>query len=133
MKTKAEKIGALAELHRFTGTLGYYRYSPQLFPNVVLTDGVRFLVETAQCYWLVDAIAAIQSDPTVCNHPQLAELQFWTLLVDENESATLLCEWESDEVVYTQKIEWADFPLPQQRIWVAIEENCIVIMLPSEY
>jgi hypothetical protein len=134
MKTKAETRKALAELDSFTGgTSRYYRYSPQLFPTVFLTDGMQFLVETAQCYWLIDAIAALQYEPSIYNHPQLAEIQFWTLRVYENESATLSCEWDSDEVIYTQKIKWTDFPLPTQKIWVEKKENCTVIMLPNEY
>lgn len=134
MKTKEEKQKALAELDGFTGTVIYHRYSPQLFPNVVLTDGVRFLAETADCFWLMDAIAALQAHPTIRQHPRLQEgMQFWRLRVEEDESAILFCEWDTGKSVYDQKIDWTDFPLPEQRIWVSKEGNLIVLMLLSEY
>ncbi len=133
MKTKEQKQQKLQHLAEFIGSENYYRYNPHLFPNVVLTDGVRFLAETAQCFWLLDTIALLQKHPAICNHPQVQQIQFWTLQVDENESATLLCEQNTDEVVYQEKLEWTDFPLRIQRLWVCLEKKLVVIMLPTEY
>ena len=41
----------------FTGTENYYRWSV-LFPDVVLTDGAKYLAEAADAYWLMDLLAS---------------------------------------------------------------------------
>ncbi len=133
MKIKEQKQRGLEALDEFTGTKKYYRYNPQRFPNVVLTEGVRFLAETAECFWLIDEIASLQQHPNLCKHPQLQEIQFWTLRVHGDESAILTCEWDSNEVVYQQAIRRTDFPLSIQTLWVCTEDGFMVIMLPSEY
>ena len=36
------------QLSQFTGTTQYYR----ILPTFVVTDGVKYLMEEAECYWL---------------------------------------------------------------------------------
>ena len=40
-----------ATLSQFTGTAQYWRVARQF----VITDGVKYLAETAACFWLIDA------------------------------------------------------------------------------
>lgn len=54
MKTKEE---ILFELPNFYGTETYTRWS-MLFPNFVLTDGAKYIAESCDAYWLMDAIAS---------------------------------------------------------------------------
>jgi len=67
---------ALSQLGSFTGTEQYHRYSP-LFPNLVLTDGVKFFAENADCFWLLDVIGSFQPDAQ--RDESLQGLQFWSL------------------------------------------------------
>ena len=59
--TKKEQLAAELEanLPHFTGTENYtnLRY-PWLRSHFLLTDGAKYLAETAQAFWLMDAIAA---------------------------------------------------------------------------
>jgi hypothetical protein len=45
----------LSSLSQFTGTEKYYR----LYSTVVLTDGTKYLSDTAGCYWLMDVCIAL--------------------------------------------------------------------------
>lgn len=99
------------DLMQFTGTTGYFRPQPLLFPQFLLTDGARYVAEKGEAFWLFDAIASLQQHPKIRMSPGLNELQFWRLKVEEDNSAVLSVEWDLDEIVYSQKIEYTDFPL----------------------
>lgn len=118
MKTVAELESGLAQ---FGGTEHYYKY----IGGLVLTDGVKWLADNTGCYWFIDIIASLQRK---CNKdPSLREIQFWTLKVN-GEKAVVIVERDTDDVFYTQKISFTDFPLAEMKIYV---ENGVV-MLPSE-
>jgi hypothetical protein len=139
MTTENERNSKLvSELAQFSGTTQYYRFSPQLFPYFLLTDGTHYLAEEAGCYWLFELIASLQTHASV---RKLQQIQFWTLNVAEDNSAVLICEWDTGQVIYSQQIEFTDFPLDSVRIWVTPTEMDFrgvvrrhwVAMLPSEY
>ncbi len=46
-----------SDLKQFIGSITYTRFSP-LFPNVVLTDGAKYLADECGAYWLMDMIAS---------------------------------------------------------------------------
>ena len=129
-------------LAQFTGTSHYHRCNP-CFPNILLTDGTRYIGDKLGCFWLFDLIGVLQKTPLIAKHPELQRLQFWHLLVAEDASAKLNCEWDKDELVYSYKIPYTDFPyiseafcLYSQRVDLqVIGEKGIgwVIHLPSEY
>jgi hypothetical protein len=107
----------------FTGTEKYHKVT--FLPGVVATDGVAYLLKEAKAYWLIDAIASYQMYPKVRN----LAIQFWTLNVKDNK-ATLTCVADKGKPeVIKQEIEYTDFPLDKQEIWV---QNGVA-MLPSEY
>ena len=117
----------LVTLAQFTGSERYFRG-----PNrtIVYTDGVQYLAEAAQAYWLIDAIASWQVQPKVRAEP----FQVWTL--------TRQTEWrlQADDgngnVMTTQKIEYSDFPLEGGiKLYLAAggPEGRPVLMLTSEY
>jgi len=45
--------------------------------------------------------------------------QVWRLTVREDRSATLVCDGGNDSIVYTQHIEFTDFPIPEITLWFA--------------
>lgn len=110
----------LQNLKHFCGTEQYYKH----FLGIRYTDGVKYLAENAQCYWLIDAIASHQ--PKVNKIPRLKEFQLWFLHVGtEHEfikpkghnKAVLTC-WEDTPTAETkpvviQQIPFTDFPLPE--------------------
>lgn len=116
------------------GTEGYTYLTPlSKMIKLALTDGVVFLAKNADAYWLIDAIASHQKE--ALKDPRLQEIQFWTLKVKADKSATLICERDSDDVAITQEIPYTDFPLNEIKIWIEpgyAGENIWVAMLPSE-
>jgi len=115
-------------LRNFTGTDGYTRYTF----GILLTDGVKWLCDAAQSYWLVDAIGSYQSTVNVKNDESLQGIQFWILKVNtKKQTAVLTLERDTDDVVLTQNIEQTDFPLDEIKLYYSPQDK--VLLLPSEY
>jgi hypothetical protein len=65
----------LQNLQHFCGSEQYYKH----WLGLCYTDGIKYLAENAQCFWLIDAIASHQ--PTAQKNPRLKEFQLWFLHV----------------------------------------------------
>jgi hypothetical protein len=113
----------LDSLAQFTGSLNRYHHWLGLY----YTDGVKYLADHANAYWLLDAIASHQLE--ALHDQMLQEFQFWSLTVHEDASATLCCCRDTDDIAIEQVIEWTDFPLAQITLYV--EQG--TILLPSEH
>ena len=71
-----------------------------------------------------------QLHPRVALDPMLQQVQFWTLIVhDDDGSAIMLCERDTDDVAVSQRIPLTDFPLK----WLRLYFQNGVVLLPSEY
>jgi hypothetical protein len=116
----AEQI--TAEFKHFTGSELIYKH----WLGIQYTEGVKYLADAAEAYWLIDAIASYQTKKFLSNS-KLQDLQIWRLLV-ENQSGTLICEWDTDQEVLRQEIEYTDFPLATTKLYLVQK----VLMLPSE-
>lgn len=118
----------------FTGTERWHRWSG-LFPNMLLTDGTKYVAEMGNAYWLMDAIASYQLEFT--KNSRLQQFQLWTLKVNETDkSALLICQEDSDmDPVVEQRINYTDFEMPELRLYCmpAGDDKHKVILLPSEY
>ena len=119
-----EKLTA-ADLARFIGTTTYYQH----WLGIKYTEGVQFLAERGEAYWLIDAIASWQRDARVSGDPMLQEMQFWKLTVEDDGSAVLVCERDEGDVALRQDISFTDFPL--KRMTLYFQQG--VLLLPSEY
>ena len=129
MKTVQELQEGLRD---FYGTEAYHRFS-MLFRNHVLTDGVKWLCENAECFWLVDAIASYHAK--CMKDKSLQGIQFWRFKGDPvSKTGTLTCERDENDIVITQNFEYQSFPMTEQKFYVKPDGNGLwVIMLPSEY
>lgn len=112
------------DLDRFTGSENWYRHA--INRNVLYTDGAQHVAEHGGAYWLLDAIAICQRHE---KHVAAEPFQVWKLVVRPDKGATLTCEDGNGSVVYTQQLEFTDFPLSEVTLWFA--DN--VIYLPSEH
>lgn len=113
-----------ALLGKFTGTLHWYRHP--LFRSVIYTDGVKYVADEGQAYWLIDEIAAaVIGEPCVSAEP----FQVWTLKVAPNYSAVLSCEDGNYNLVYVKNIDFTDFPLEEITLWYSNN----TILLPNEW
>ncbi|MGA7385437.1 MAG: DUF6876 family protein [Methylocella sp.] len=113
-----------ADLIQFTGSEHWYRHA--MVRDVLYTDGVKYVAETAGAYWLIDEIAFAQRFDKLL---AAEEFQSWKLTVDADHTATLTCEDGNGGVVFTKAIEYTDFPLAE--IILYFMNN--TILLPSEY
>ena len=127
-KMKPEEIES--GLSQFIGTENYYKVG-WMFPKMVFTDGINFLVKQCGAYWLLDAICSHQ--PKCMKDDMLQCMQFWTLKKEEDDWV-LTCDRDQGDEAFRQVIGYSDFPLESIRIWVAPadEQNCLMY-LPSEH
>ena len=110
-------------LREFTGTGNYYR----VYPKLVITDGVRYLASTANCYWLITAIYSYLPRKAV-----IEDFVVSTLSVSETR-AELVLDDGNGNILANQAIEYTDFPLPMIKIYCIHENEQWVLLLPSEY
>ena len=125
----SEKTLREEDLRQFTGTENWWRH-PSV-RHITYTDGVRYVAQAGEAYWLIDEIAlANVYAPAV----KAEEFQFWKLTRDkEGNGATLTCkdggkEGDEPKVVYSKRIPFTDFPLPEITLYFTND----VILLPSE-
>jgi hypothetical protein len=121
MTTKTLNTNDLAQ---FNGSENWYRHG--INPNVLFTDGAKYVADAGGAYWLLDTIAICQRfEKSVAAEP----FQVWKLTVRPDRTASLVCEDGNYNVVYTQQIEFSDFTLDEITLWFANN----VIYLPSEH
>jgi hypothetical protein len=112
------------DLRQFTCTENWYKHG--LNPRVMFTDGAKHVADEGGAYWLIDAIAIYQRyEKRVAAEP----FQVWKLTVRDDRTASLVCTDGNDNIVYTQHIEYTDFPIDEITLWFANN----VIYLPSEH
>jgi hypothetical protein len=112
------------DLVQFIGSQHWYRHG--LVRKVLYTEGVQYVAERANAYWLINEIAFAQSVPVIAAE----ELQHWKLAVDlEGCSAWLTCDDGNDDVVFRKQIEYTDFPLDEIEFYFI--DN--IILLTGEY
>ena len=114
----------LNDLQNFTGTDGYTRWSP-IFKNFLLTDGAKYLAESADAYWLVDLFAS--------HLPAYKDEGFAVLYLKvKGGKAVAQIEDGNGKVLKKQKIEYTDFPLEAVVLYCVPQDDNFVILLPSE-
>ncbi len=110
-------------LSQFTGTAQYWRVARQF----VITDGVKYLAESAACYWLIDA---------AISHLLEIGTADWFVLVRvdvSGSSAVMIYEDGNGSEHARQEIASTDLPLSSVRLFAVWDSERWVIMLPSEY
>jgi hypothetical protein len=85
------------------------------------------VAQHGEAYWLIDAIASWQHSDLAKHDPML--LQFWKLIVNEDNSAQLICERDRGDIAFQKEIVFTDFPIPEIRFYFTGG----VLMLPAEY
>lgn len=115
---KAELESGL-EMH--AGTTRWFRHWTR---RLVYTEGVQYLAEKANAYWLIDLVASW------CPHPSLRSEEFvvWKLSVKPDRTATAIADGNGRELA-RQDISLTDFPLEEVSLYLT--DN--TLLLPSEY
>lgn len=124
------------ELAQFTGSTQWFRHA--FNRAVIFTDGVHYLAEQGQAWWLIDAIAShlgsqeFQGAAAV-DH-RIGLMHFWKLAVRADRTATLkaIADWDERPFIQ-QEIPFTDFPLEEIDIWAHHDDSQWTLLLPSEY
>jgi hypothetical protein len=111
------------QLNQFTGTSKYYRISRKH----LLTDGTKYLVEAAECFWMMDAISSHLSE--IGTEDWFVQVR---MLVN-GKRATMIYEDCNGSEHARQEIPYTDFPMEAISLYACWDGEYWVIMLPSEY
>ena len=123
--TREEKAAYLkSELQNYCGTQTWFK--DPLFPKFLYTEGVQFLAQTAECYWLIYLIYGFQYDQQALRDEYF---QLWELKVTEDKAATLSCDNGNGEIVFTHDLTYTTFPMDSIRLYFT--DN--VLLLTSEW
>ena len=123
MDGKNSQAQSAATLAQFTGTAQYWRVARQF----VITDGVKYLAESAACFWLIDAAISHLLEIGTCD---------WFVLVRvevSGSSAVMIYEDGNGSEHARQEIAYTDLALSSVRRYAVWDSERWVIMLPSEY
>lgn len=126
MNTKVNEIKE--GLQHFNGTEMFYQIP---LTRTRFTDGLKYLANEAQCFWLITDASVIAK--SLMNKSYFITIDFKRL--SEKEQIEKECEAiitysdGNDNILETQKYNVTDFPLDQLRLFFV--DN--TLMLPSEY
>jgi hypothetical protein len=117
-----------SKLQQFSGTERYHRYG-----SFNLTDGIKYLAEKAECFWLLDIIQSykfkINQEPFVVIQLERNEDESFTFYAYKDWDSGLSHEEQTDELIVKQEIPFSDFPLQEFHFYVIGG----VILLTTEY
>ena len=123
MDAKNPQAPNAATVAQFTGTAQYWRVARQF----VITDGVKYLAESAACFWVIDAAISHLLEIGTCD---------WFVLVRtevSGSSAVMIYEDGNGAEHARQEIAYTDLALSSVRFYAIWDSERWVIMLPSEY
>lgn len=124
------------DLQRFSGSGSFIRHG--LNRNVIYTEGMLYLAEEGEAFWLIDAIASYITPRFIkraaAKDYRAREMLFWKLLVQKDSSAVLTARVDSDcDPIVSQEIPYTDFPLQEVDVWSAYNGQGWTLYLPSEH
>jgi hypothetical protein len=112
------------KLPYFTGTENWHQIYKK--PEILATDGMIFVLQTAQAFWLADIVYSLQTKKEIREQP----FQYYILTVNlETKKAVVRVEDGNEHELYRQEVDYSDFPLETFKFYFS--DN--VMLLPSEY
>jgi len=106
-----------SDLSQFYGTEHYYKH----WLGCVYTDGVKYMAEKAQAYWLLDV---------VFSYRRKEPFQIWELKKTGTTTAIVTMKEDTNEpILVSQEIPRTDFPLDEIKLYLIDG----VLLLTSEY
>ncbi|PKA99643.1 hypothetical protein B0O79_3361 [Flavobacteriaceae bacterium MAR_2009_75] len=128
METQMNPQELKARLAAFSGTESFYKI-PLL--NTVITDGIQYLANKANCFWLVTDASVVAK--SLMNRSSFITVDFKKLSTEKQKvfgyAAVIEYSDGNDTILETQKYHLADFPLETIRLFFTNN----TLMLPSEY
>lgn len=126
MKAQVNEIKE--NLQTFSGTNFFYQI-PLL--KTRFTDGLKYLSEVAECFWLITDTSVIAK--SLMNRSKFITIDFKKLPQEERETkgfdAEIIYSDGNDNILEKQGYRATDFPLDELRLYFVND----TLMLPSEY
>lgn len=125
----SDKVNEIkSALQHFNGTEMFYSMP---IAKSKFTDGLKYLAEVAQCFWLITDASIIGN--SLKDKSYFITIDFKRLSIEEQENqqceAVVIYSDGNDNILKTQKYVSTDFPLDELRLFYV--DN--TLMLPSEY
>jgi len=128
METQINPRELIETLGTFSGTEMYHRI-PLI--GTVFTDGIKYLADTAQCFWLVTDTSVIAK--SLMNRSEFITIDFEKLSEEKQDAlgyeAIIQYSDGNSKVLETHKYHSTDFPLDKFRFFFTNG----TLLLPSEY
>jgi len=115
------------QLTQFSGTENYYR----IMPNVLMTDGAKFVAGNGEAYWLMTDLAAHCAEFTEKETFIVATLQVTRTATSSHAIRKL--DDGNENVLATQFIQYTDFELDEIKLYACYNGEMWVIMIQREY
>lgn len=113
----------LKELENFNGTENYYKST---FNKLKLTDGINFLRNKVNCFWLIDIVESTQNLKKIKENVGFI---LWKIEV-KDKSFIVTARADTDTpILYKQEGTYTDFPLKEFEFYQIND----VLLLKSEY
>ena len=94
----------------------------------VYTEGIKELLETAQCYWLYDII---QTEMFALLKNKNPDTYYFTIISKDSEAKLILKDYKS-EIIYEKGIPFTDFPEGSLDLVIGFDGQYLTTCLPSE-
>ncbi|MEO2072590.1 MAG: DUF6876 family protein [Zunongwangia sp.] len=125
---KAQNNEIKERLQYFTGTEMFYQI-PLL--RTRFTDGLKYLSEVAECFWLITDASVIAK--SLMNRSEFITIDFKKMSEEKQDytgyEAEIIYSDGNDNVLETHRYNATDFPLDELRMFFVND----TLMLPSEY
>ena len=111
-------------------------YPHRLNPDLVITDGIRFLQKAADASWLIDDIAASLSNVPLKHTTWSYDIRLQVSEQGDIRSGTLVIEDSCDDkiVYYQKKYSDTSFPLlGETKLILELDRGNYTLRLPNEY
>jgi hypothetical protein len=117
----------MQELSQFTGTETYHKAS--FFGDLVLTDGMNYLRNKLNCFWLIDIVASVQHLKDIQEEKNFI---VWLIKIKKDKSF-IVTAWNDtpykSRKLYEQEGKYTDFLFDRFEFYQESE----VLLLKSEH
>lgn len=121
----------LNELNQFTGSEQFFKHWGN--KKLIYTEGMQYLANKLNCYWLIEEIAFVILPRLLKNHLDYFYcIQFF---VENDCSAIITIDDGNGNIHFNHKIKWTDFPTIGETVkfYLCDSGSHYCLMLPGEY
>lgn len=116
------------ELQQFSGTNQFYK---RMFDRSVYTDGIKHLLEQAECHWLYDIIESEILTLFLKDHLLIPDIYYLKIFSKESKGRLELKDY-SGKVIFEKNIPFTTFPEGHITINIGWDGERLITCLQQE-